>query len=119
MIDNNRKPLFEYSDLELKSIGFDLMELIENYKNDLTLIRTEMSRRKASGVLSTIKENDLPKIFSPNKSYNASEPEMVSFDPEEYGGPYKPTPTEVGSQPQSGYKNFADDTDSLITPLRK
>ena len=29
MIDNNQKPLFEYSDLELKSIGFDLLELIE------------------------------------------------------------------------------------------
>ena len=116
MIDNNRKPLFEYSDLELKSIGFDLSELIENYRNDLILIRTEMSRRKASGVLSTINQNDLPKIFSTN---NVSEPESVSFDTKEYGGPYNPTPTEVGSQPQSNFKNFVDDTDSLITPLRK
>lgn len=119
MIDNNRKPLFEYSDLELKSIGFDLLELIENYKNDLTLIRSEMSRRKASAVLSTIKENDLPKILSSNKSYDTSEPEMVSFDPEEYGGPYKVKPVESNSQSESDYKNFEDDTDSLITPLRK
>jgi hypothetical protein len=116
MIDNNQKPLFEYSDLELKSIGFDLLELIENYKNDITLIRTEMSRRKATAVLSTINRNDLPKIFSTN---NMSESEIVSFDPEEYTGPYKPTSVEANSQPQSNFKNFADDTDSLITPLRK
>jgi len=119
MIDNNQKPLFEYSDLELKSIGFDLLELIENYKNDLTLIRTEMSRRKASGVLESINQNDLPKIFRPNDIFAASETEMVSFDPEEYSGPYKPTLVEVNNQSQSNYKNFADDTDSLITPLKK
>ena len=116
MIDNNQKPLFEYSDLELKSIGFDMLELIENYKNNITLIRIEMSRRKTSSVLSTINQNNLPKIFSTN---NVSEPESVSFDTKEYGGPYKPTPTEVGSQPQSNFKNFVDDIDSLITPLRK
>jgi len=116
MIDNNQKPLFEYSDLELKSIGFDLLELIENYKNDVTLIRTEMSRRKATAVLSTINQNDLPKIFSTN---NMSEPESVSFDTKEYSDSYNPTTTKISSQPQSNFKNFADDTDSLITPLRK
>ena len=114
MIDNNQKPLFEYSDLELKSIGFDMLELIENYKNNITLIRIEMSRRKSSAVLSTVNQNDLPKLFSNNNMSDG-----VSFDTKEYGGPYKPTPTEVGSQPQSNFKNFVDDTDSLITPLRK
>jgi hypothetical protein len=116
MIDNNQKPLFEYSDLELKSIGFDMLELIENYKNNITLIRIEMSRRKTSAVLSTVNQNDLPKIFRPN---NMSEPESVSFDNKEYSESYNPTTTKVSSQPQSNFKNLTDDTNSLITPLRK
>ena len=114
MIDNNQKPLFEYSDLELKSIGFDMLELIENYKNNITLIRIEMSRRKTSNVLSTINQNNLPKIFS-----NNDVSEGVSFDNKEYSEPYNPTTTKVSSQPQSNFKTFADNTDSLITPLRK
>jgi len=114
MIDNNQKPLFEYSDLELKSIGFDMLELIENYKNNITLIRIEMSRRKTSAVLSTINQNNLPKIFSNNDMS-----EGVSFDNKEYSESYKPTTTKVNSQPQSNFKNFTDDTDSLITPLKK
>lgn len=113
MIDNNQKPLFEYSDLELKSIGFDMLELIENYKNNITLIRIEMSRRKSSAVLSTVNQNDLPKIFSTNNMSNG-----VSFDNKEYSGSYNPTTTKVSSQPQSNFKTFADNTDSLITPLR-
>jgi len=113
MIDNNRKPLFEYSDLELKAIGFDLLELIENYKNDLTLIRNEMARRKASGVLTSIKEKELPSIINKNKSEVKEQSEMVTFDPEEYAGPYK-----VSSNDENDYKSFESD-DSLITPLRK
>jgi hypothetical protein len=114
MIDNNQKPLFEYSDLELKSIGFDMLELIENYKNNITLIRIEMSRRKTSAVLSTVNQNDLPKIFSNNDMA-----EGVSFDNKEYSESYNPTTTKVSSQPQSNFKNLTDDTNSLITPLRK
>ncbi len=44
MIDNN-KPIFDYSELELKVIGFDLLEQIEACKKELTWIRKEMFRR--------------------------------------------------------------------------
>jgi hypothetical protein len=48
-----------------------------------------------------------------------SEPESVSFDNKEYSESYNPTTTKVSSQPQSNFKNLTDDTNSLITPLRK
>ena len=92
---------------------FSKDELIENYKNDLTLIRNEMARRKASGVLTSIKEKELPSIINKNKSEVKEQSEMVTFDPEEYAGPYK-----VSSNDENDYKSFESD-DSLITPLRK
>jgi hypothetical protein len=45
--------------------------------------------------------------------------EGVSFDNKEYSESYNPTTTKVSSQPQSHFKNLTDDTNSLITPLRK
>ena len=62
MIDNN-KPIFEYSEIELKAMGFDLMEQLEVIQKNLSLIRIEMSRRRFSNVLSSTTENDLPKMF--------------------------------------------------------
>jgi hypothetical protein len=38
------KPLFEFSDIELKAIAFDYHETIRNYQTDLDLIRTELNR---------------------------------------------------------------------------
>ena len=63
MIDNN-KPIFEYSEIELKAMGFDLMEQLEVIQKNLSLIRIEMSRRRSSNVLASTTENDLPKMFS-------------------------------------------------------
>jgi hypothetical protein len=56
------KPLFEFSDLELKAIGFDHYESIKNYENSLNLIRNELSRRTHSKVIATVKEDFLKNI---------------------------------------------------------
>ena len=61
---NLQKPLFDYTDLELKAIAFDLMEQLEVIQKNLSLIRIEMSRRRSSNVLASTTENDLPKMFS-------------------------------------------------------
>jgi hypothetical protein len=48
------KPLFEFSDIELKAIAFDYHESIRNYQMDLDLIRTELNRRMHSHVVATV-----------------------------------------------------------------
>lgn len=53
------KPLFEFSELELKAIGFEHYEHIKNYENSLNLIRTELHRRLNSHVVTTITNNDI------------------------------------------------------------
>lgn len=53
------KPLFEFTDIELKAIAFDLHEAIKNNENNLNLIRTELNRRIHSRVVSTVNEQDL------------------------------------------------------------
>jgi hypothetical protein len=53
------KPLFEFSDIELKAIAFDYHETIRNYQTDLDLIRTELNRRIHSRVLATVSEQQL------------------------------------------------------------
>ena len=53
------KPLFEFSDIELKAIAFDYHEIIRNHQNDLDLIRTELNRRIHSRVIATVNEQDL------------------------------------------------------------
>lgn len=113
MIDNNRKPLFEYSDYELKALGFDLLDLIENYQKDLSMIRIEIERRKASNVLSSMVPSEVPKIFTPNGSKNDISCEMVSFDPEEYNGPYK------RSEVIQHVEKPVEQEDLLITPIKK
>jgi len=56
------KPLFEFSDVELKSIAFDYHEAIRNYQTDLDLIRTELNRRIHSRVVATVSEQDFANI---------------------------------------------------------
>jgi len=56
------KPLFEFSDIELKSIAFDLHEAIKNHENNLNLIRTELNRRIHSRVIATVSEQDFVNI---------------------------------------------------------
>jgi len=53
------KPLFEFSDIELKAIAFDYHETIRNYQIDLDLIRTELNRRIHSRVVATVSEQQL------------------------------------------------------------
>lgn len=53
------KPLFEFSDIELKAIAFDYHEIIRNHQNDLDLIRTELNRRIHSRVIASVNEHDL------------------------------------------------------------
>jgi len=53
------KPLFEFSDIELKAIAFDYHEIIRNYQTDLDLIRTELNRRIHSRVVATVSEQQL------------------------------------------------------------
>ncbi len=53
------KPLFEFSDIELKAIAFDYHESIRNYQMDLDLIRTELNRRIHSRVVTTVSEQQL------------------------------------------------------------
>ena len=56
------KPLFEFSDIELKSIAFDYHEAIRNYQTDLDLIRTELNRRIHSRVVTTVDEQQLSQL---------------------------------------------------------
>lgn len=53
------KPLFEFSDIELKAIAFDYHEIIRNHQNDLDLIRTELNRRIHSRIIATVNEQEL------------------------------------------------------------
>ena len=56
------KPLFEYSELELKAIAFDIHETMRIQESNLNLIRSELNRRAHSKVLTTINESDLQNI---------------------------------------------------------
>ena len=57
------KPLFEFSDIELKAIAFDYHEAIRNYQMDLDLIRTELNRRMHSHVVATVSEDSFNNVF--------------------------------------------------------
>jgi hypothetical protein len=80
MIDSNKKPIFEYSDAELKSFGFDILEQIEFLQKDLSLLRIELSRRRTANVLSSSTTDDLPNLFSnqpPTDNVNITPSVMV------------------------------------------
>jgi hypothetical protein len=47
MVDIPRdKPVFDYTDTELKSIGYDLMNEMDLIQKNLQIIRNEIDRRK-------------------------------------------------------------------------
>jgi hypothetical protein len=56
------KPLFEFSDIELKAIAFDHHEAIRNCQSNLDLIRTELNRRIHSKVIATVTEQEFSDI---------------------------------------------------------
>lgn len=53
------KPLFEYTEIELKAIAFDIHETIKNCESNLNLIRTELNRRIHSKVVATVTADSL------------------------------------------------------------
>ena len=56
-----KKPIFNYTDIELKSIGYDEYHIIQNAKQNLKIIETELQRRKLSNVIATVTPNELKK----------------------------------------------------------
>ncbi len=56
------KPLFEYTDIELKAIAFDIHENIKIQENNLNLIRNELNRRIHSSVVATVTAESLNNI---------------------------------------------------------
>jgi len=56
------KPLFEYTDIELKAIAFDIHENIKIQENNLNLIRTELNRRIHSSVVASVSAESLANI---------------------------------------------------------
>lgn len=54
------KPIFEFTDLELKAFGFEISELIHIHEKNLVLIRNELSRRTLSNVVTTVNSPNLP-----------------------------------------------------------
>jgi hypothetical protein len=56
------KPMFEFTDIELKSFGFDILETISMHEKNLNLIRTELIRRSMSRVIATTDQNNLVNI---------------------------------------------------------
>lgn len=47
---NINKPLFEYSEIELKSIAFDDLQVIKRCEKNLDLINIELERKRLSTV---------------------------------------------------------------------
>lgn len=60
----DNKPIFEYSDLELKAMGFDILDQMELLQKNLSLIRIEISRRNSSKVLSSVTQESFDKMLS-------------------------------------------------------
>lgn len=56
------KPLFEFTDVELKAIAFEIHELIKIQESNLNLIRSELNRRVHSTVLGTVTAESLTNI---------------------------------------------------------
>jgi hypothetical protein len=49
---NKNKPISEYSDLELKAIGYEMQNDLEHISKNLNLIKMELDRRKQNVVSS-------------------------------------------------------------------
>ena len=54
---NLQKPLFDYTDLELKAIAFDESQLLKIHEKNIALILSELERRKLSIVVTSIDQN--------------------------------------------------------------
>jgi hypothetical protein len=59
---NLQKPLYEYTDLELKAIAFDESQLIRVHERNVNLILSELERRNASKVVTTMGTDKLNQI---------------------------------------------------------
>jgi hypothetical protein len=46
-----KKPLFEYSDVELKAIAFDETQMIKLHEKNVVMILSELERRALSNVM--------------------------------------------------------------------
>ncbi len=82
MINDNKKPIFEYSDFELKSYGYDILEQIEFLQKDLALLKIELTRRRASNVLTSTTSDNLPNLFSNQPSNDNTVTPSVEVDQE-------------------------------------
>lgn len=58
------KPIFEFSDLELKAFGFEICEVIKTHEKNLTIIRTELTRRSMSNVVATVNQDQFNQILT-------------------------------------------------------
>lgn len=61
---NLQKPLFEYTDLELKAIAFDESQLMKIHEKNIALILSELERRRLSNVVASIDNNQLAEVFN-------------------------------------------------------
>lgn len=59
----NSKPISEYTDIELKSFGYDLINQIESLNQNLMIIRNELNRR-SQDVKATVSQSEYNKITS-------------------------------------------------------
>jgi hypothetical protein len=48
------KPIFEFTELELKAFGFEISETINIHEKNLMMIRNELTRRSMSNVVTTM-----------------------------------------------------------------
>ena len=55
------KPLFEFTDLELKALAFEHYEMIKNYETSLNLIKSELTRRTYNSVVTVVNNDVLTK----------------------------------------------------------
>lgn len=67
-MQQSSKPISEYSDVELKSFGFDMMVEIELLNKNLTIIQNELNRRKQD-VKAKIPQDEMNKIIQ-NGEFN-------------------------------------------------
>ena len=54
---NLQKPLFDYTDLELKAIAFDESQLLKIHEKNIALILSELESRKLSTVVTSIDQD--------------------------------------------------------------
>jgi|694.fasta_scaffold137019_5 hypothetical protein len=59
------KPIFDFTDLELKAIGFEISEVINTHERNLVMVRNELTRRSMSNVVATMSPEQFNKSMSP------------------------------------------------------